>query len=68
MRAKVLIILRQTLTNELKPDHQSMCMSVRDMLASPEQMEVAKLRAEFARVEKESDILKSHSFWALLPI
>ena len=56
--AKVLGIPNQTLDNWLRLDGKGSLRGVADKPVSAEQMELARLRAELARVKMERDILK----------
>jgi len=56
--AKILGIPKQTLENWVRLDGKDMLKGAGDKPVSPEQMELARLRAELARVKMERDILK----------
>ena len=56
--AKVLGISEQTLHNWLKADQEGRLVGAGTKPVSAEQMEIARLRAELARVKMERDILK----------
>jgi len=56
--AKILGIPKQTLENWVRLDGKGMLKGAGDKPVSPEQMELARLRAELARVKMERDILK----------
>jgi transposase-like protein len=56
--AKVLGIPKQTLENWVRLDAKGTLKGAGDKPVSPEQMELARLRAELARVKMERDILK----------
>ena len=56
--AKVLGIPKQTLENWVRLDSKGTLRGAGDKPVSPEQMELARLRAELARVKMERDILK----------
>ena len=56
--AKVLGIPKQTLENWVRLDSKGVLKGAGDKPVSPEQMELARLRAELARVKMERDILK----------
>jgi transposase len=56
--AKVLGIAKQTLENWLRLDNKGKLKGAGDKPVSSEQMELARLRAELARVKMERDILK----------
>ena len=56
--AKVLGIPKQTLENWVRLDSKGTLKGAGDKPVSPEQMELARLRAELARVKMERDILK----------
>ena len=56
--AKVLGMPKQTLENWLKLDEKGQLKGVGDKPVSAEQMELARLRAQLARVTMERDILK----------
>ena len=55
--AKILGIAEQTLHNWIKADKQGRLHGADSKPVSPEQMEIARLRAELARVKMERDIL-----------
>jgi transposase len=55
--AKILGIAEQTLHNWIKADKQGRLQGAGSKPVSPEQMEIARLRAELARVKMERDIL-----------
>jgi transposase-like protein len=56
--AKVLGIPKQSLENWLRLDSKGKLKGAGDKPVSEEQMELARLRAELARVKMERDILK----------
>ena len=56
--AKILGIPKQTLENWVRLDGKGTLKGAGDKPVSPEQMELARLRAELARVKMERDILK----------
>ena len=56
--AKILGIPKQTLENWVRLDGKGQLKGAGDKQVSPEQMELARLRAELARVKMERDILK----------
>ena len=56
--AKVLGIVEQTLYNWIKLDREGQLSGAGAKPVSPEQMEIARLRAELSRVKMERDILK----------
>jgi len=56
--AKILGIPKQTLENWVRLDNKGILKGAGDKPVSPEQMELARLRAELARVKMERDILK----------
>ena len=56
--AKVLGIPKQTLENWVRLDSKGQLKGAGDKPVSPEQMELARLRADLARVKMERDILK----------
>ena len=56
--AKILGIPKQTLENWVRLDSKGTLKGAGDKPVSPEQMELARLRAELARVKMERDILK----------
>ena len=56
--AKVLGIPKQTLENWVRLNSKGKLKGAGDKPVSPEQMELARLRAELARVKMERDILK----------
>ena len=56
--AKVLGVPVQTLGNWVRLSEKGQLKGVGDKPVSPEQMELARLRAELARVTMERDILK----------
>jgi transposase len=56
--AKVLAVAEQTLYNWVKLGHEGQLNGVGAKPISPEQMEIARLRAELSRVKMERDILK----------
>ena len=58
MTAKVLGIPKQTLDNWVRLSEKSQLKGAGDKPVSPEQMELARLRAELSRVKMERDILK----------
>ena len=55
--AKVLGIPKQTLDNWVRRSAKGVLVGAGDKPVSPEQMELARLRAELARVKMERDIL-----------
>ena len=57
--AKILGIPKQTLENWVRLDGKGTLKGAGDKPVSPEQMELARLRAELARVKMERDILKN---------
>ena len=56
--AKVLGIPNQTLDNWIRLSNKGQLKGAGDKPVSPEQMELARLRAQLARVTMERDILK----------
>ena len=56
--AKILGIPKQTLENWVRLDGKGQLKGAGDKPVSAEQMELARLRAELARVKMERDILK----------
>ena len=56
--AKVLDVVEQTLYNWIKLDRAGQLNGAGAKPVSPEQMEIARLRAELSRVKMERDILK----------
>jgi transposase len=63
--AKILGIAEQTLHNWIKADKQGRLQGAGGKAVSPEQMEIARLRAELARVKMERDILgKATAYFA----
>jgi transposase-like protein len=56
--SKILGIPKQTLENWVRLDGKGTLKGAGDKPVSPEQMELARLRAELARVKMERDILK----------
>jgi transposase len=56
--AKVLDVAEQTLYNWIKLDRAGQLNGTDTKPVSPEQMEIARLRAELSRVKMERDILK----------
>jgi transposase len=56
--AKILGIPKQTLENWVRLDSKGTLKGAGDKQVSAEQMELARLRAELARVKMERDILK----------
>ena len=63
--AKILGIAEQTLHNWIKADKQGRLHGADSKPVSPEQMEIARLRAELARVKMERDILgKATAYFA----
>ncbi len=63
--AKTLGIAEQTLHNWLKADKEGRLAGAGTKPVSPEQMEIARLRAELARVKMERDILgKATAYFA----
>ena len=64
-KAKILGIAEQTLHNWVKADKVGRLTGVGTNSVSPEQMELARLRAELARVKMERDILgKATAYFA----
>ena len=57
VKAKILGIAKQTLENWVRLAHNGQLKGAGDKLVSPEQMEMAKLRAENTRLRMERDIL-----------
>ena len=57
--AKVLGMPKQTLDNWVRLGEKGQLKGAGDKPVSPEQMELARLRAELARVKMERDILKN---------
>lgn len=63
--AKILGIAEQTLHNWVKADREGRLRGAGSKPVSPEQMEIARLRAELARVKMERDILgKATAYFA----
>lgn len=63
--AKILGISEQTLHNWVKADREGRLTGAGTKPVSPEQMEIARLRAELARVKMERDILgKATAYFA----
>ena len=63
--AKILGIAEQTLHNWIKAEQQGRLGGPGSKPVSPEQMEIARLRAELARVKMERDILgKATAYFA----
>jgi transposase len=63
--AKILGISEQTLHNWVKADKDGRLVGAGARPVSPEQMEIARLRAELARVKMERDILgKATAYFA----
>ncbi len=63
--AKILGISEQTLHNWIKADKSGLLVGAGAKPVSPEQMEIARLRAELARVKMERDILgKATAYFA----
>ena len=63
--AKILGIAEQTLHNWIAADKQGRLQGAGSKPVSPEQMEIARLRAELARVKMERDILgKATAYFA----
>ena len=63
--AKILGIAEQTLHNWIKADKQGRLHGADSKPVSAEQMEIARLRAELARVKMERDILgKATAYFA----
>jgi len=58
MTAKVLGIPKASLSNWVRLSEQGHALGDADKPVSPEQMELARLRAELARVKMERDIAK----------
>lgn len=56
--AKILGVPKQTLENWVRLHAKGQLQGAGDKPVSPEQMELARLRAELARVKMERDILK----------
>jgi transposase len=56
--AKILGLSEQTLHNWIKADREGRLQGPGTKPVSPEQMEIARLRAELARVKMERDILE----------
>jgi transposase len=62
---KILGIAEQTLHNWIKADREGRLTGAGSKPVSPEQMEIARLRAELARVKMERDILgKATAYFA----
>ena len=68
MTAKVLGIPTQTLDNWVRLSEKGQLKGAGDKPVSPEQMELARLRAELSRVKMERDILKNRPRGLPLPI
>ena len=65
MTAKVLGIPKQTLDNWVRLNGKGQLKGAGDKPVSPDQMELARLRAELARVKMERDILgKATAYFA----
>jgi transposase len=65
--SKILGIAAQTLHNWVKADRESRLGGAESRPVSPEQMEIARLRAELARARMEIDILgKATAYFAKL--
>ena len=63
--AKILGIPKQTLENWVRLAHKGQLKGAGDKPVSPEQMELARLRAENARLRMERDILgKATAYFA----
>ena len=63
--AKILGLAEQTLHNWIKAERQGRLGGAGSKPVSPEQMEIARLRAELARVKMERDILgKATAYFA----
>ena len=63
--AKILGLSEQTLHNWIKAEKQGRLGGAGTKAVSPEQMEIARLRAELARVKMERDILgKATAYFA----
>ena len=63
--AKILGIAEQTLGNWIKADREGRLLGAGTKPVSPEQMEIARLRAELARVKMEREILgKATAYFA----
>ena len=63
--AKILGISEQTLHNWIKADKDGRLVGAGSKPVSPEQMEIARLRTELARVKMERDILgKAMAYFA----
>ncbi len=63
--AKILAIAEQTLHNWIKADREGKLQGAGSKPVSPEQMEIARLRAELARVKMGRDILgKATAYFA----
>ena len=56
--AKILVVPKGSLENWIRFDDNGSLTSGKDKVISQEQMELARLRAELARVKMERDILK----------
>ena len=56
--AKILGIPKASLENWVRPNAKGQLKGASDKPVNPEQMELARLRAELARVKMERDILK----------
>ena len=59
MTARILCIPKATLGNWIRASEQGELHGAGDRPVSAEQMELARLRAELARVKMERDILKN---------
>ena len=65
MTAKILDLPKQTLENWVRLAHKGQLKGAGDKPVSPEQMELARLRAENARLRMERDILgKATAYFA----
>ena len=65
MTAKILGIPKQTLENWVRLAHKGQLKGAGDKQVSPEQMELARLRAENARLRMERDIVgKATAYFA----
>jgi transposase len=63
--AKILGVAGQTLRNWVKADREGRLQGPGSKPVSPQQMEIARLRAELARVKMERDILgKATAYFA----
>jgi transposase len=66
--AKILGLTEQTLHNWIRVEQQGRLGGAGSKSVSPEQMEMARLRAELARVKMERDILgKATAYFAKQP-